>query len=319
MSRVLIVAGVVLGSLSLAGAQETPPPLPFFPDAHSHETIRIESAPIINRIPIPARQIRRVHREADGSLLVIEWESGTLFRVLSDGGLERLATSLNQPSDIAVDGLGNIYVSEYAAGLEGDGAIVRIDPMGRLERLHTDLDAPSALELDLLGNLIYAEYTSGQVVRLSPSGSRHVLATNLDAPSALAVDRSGAIYVTCSNAGFLLRIEADGTQTRLLENLKLPSDVQYDGGRLLVITNFGDGSLTAWDIADQRSTPFSAVPRGTIAMCFCEDGNFVLAHWEFNFLMKITRTLSLKCPHCGKPIPVHLTPATPRNSGDSEF
>lgn len=322
MFRVLAAVGLAFGGIvSLEADDPNPAALPLSVLAeHRHEAIELESAPIINRIPVAVHKIRRVFRESSGSFLLTEWETGTVLRVLPNNEVRRIAAGLNQPSDIAQDAAGYIYVSQYADGIDAEGSVVKIGPTGDVEVVAKGLTGPTALEVDNRDNLIVTEYQAGRILSIAPDGMQSELARGIDAPSALAVDAAGIVYVTSSTRGVLYQLDRDGLAAPLVTDLKTPSDVQFDGGHLLVITNYGDGSLTAWDLAEKREFAFGAVPQGTIAACFCERDNFLIAHFDYSFLMKITRTLMLKCPHCGQPIPVKLVPRRPPDeNGSYEF
>jgi hypothetical protein len=50
------------------------------------------------------------------------------------------------------------------------------------------------------------------------------------------------------------------------------------------------------------------VPKGTIAHAFDAAGNLLMVNWDLQFLMRVTNSFEVPCPHCGKPIPIRLRP-----------
>lgn len=105
MNRIYLLAAVALviafSNCFPVGAQSNLP--------HSHQPIEIESAPIINRIPLEARKVRRVIEQTDGSLLVTEWETGSLIQLTPNQPPERIAVGLNQPSGVVSSGTGEYF------------------------------------------------------------------------------------------------------------------------------------------------------------------------------------------------------------------
>ena len=53
-----------------------------------------------------------VHSLADGSYYVVDAQADRVFRVAPDGSRSELGRGLQTPVAIAVDGPGNVYVSE---------------------------------------------------------------------------------------------------------------------------------------------------------------------------------------------------------------
>jgi len=286
---------------------------------HSHDVVEIESAPIINRIPVKMRQIRRLFEQPDGALLVAEWETGSLIRLTPGEGVEQIAVGLNQPSGVVTAGTGEIYVTEFANGMAGAGSLIRIDPMGELSRVLTQLNGPSDLAISPQGELTFCEYQSGQVVQLNAVGEPRVLWEEIPAPTSLMFDSAGSLYVASRTEGSLYRRSFDGTVERIITGLQHPSDLQLDREGLVIILNSQTGLLTAWNPMTQKDRPYARVPAETTSLCFDADNNFIVGHWNYDFLMHIMRHLTIPCPHCEERIPLHLIPAVSPAGSEAEL
>ena len=132
--------------------------------------------------------------------------------------IEGSGTGLNEPSGIAVDGGGNIYVANAASDFLGTGDSITIyrqgssgnvPPIATISGVNTGLAFPTGIALD--GNLnIYVankandtitEYAAGSNGNVAPIATIGGSNTGLDTPSAIALDSTGIIYVT-NEGGF---------------------------------------------------------------------------------------------------------------------
>jgi sugar lactone lactonase YvrE len=148
---------------------------------------------------------------------VVTTLAGTAGKVGADDGLGA-AASFNYPERIALDGLGNLYVSD-------NGAIRKITPGGMVSTLAGQVGvwgsndgtgsearfvAVYGLAVDAAGTVYVSDSTSGTIRKISPAGVVATLAGNrgfygavdgrgaaarFGAPRGLALDAAGNIYV----------------------------------------------------------------------------------------------------------------------------
>lgn len=131
---------------------------------------------------------------------------------------------LNQPSGVAADGLGNIYIADSgtnrirridnggsittfagtgAAGYTGDGGSATL----------AELNGPSSVAFDAAGNLLVADAGNNTIRSISPAGiiSTVVQSGDLNRPE-FALASGGNIYVSNSGAHTVVLVDAQGTE-----------------------------------------------------------------------------------------------------------
>lgn len=289
------------------------------PPAHRHERVEIDGRPVISRVKIALERPRRLLFDPAGNLLIADSGSGKILRLSPEGKVEVVADELVEPSGLALDGRGNLYVSDHAEGGEDRGAIVRITPDGKRTVFAGGLTAPKGLAVDAEDRVYAAGFKTNVVWRIAgPGADVETFAKDVPGPAGLAFDSEGNLFVVSSTEGSLLRIDSDGGVEIVAKRLATPSDVKAapDGG--IVVCNYGGTELTRFD-AEGRMEIYTEVPEGTIAVAFDSDYNLHAANWDLQVLIKMTDHLTIPCPHCRRPIPVRIRPkkrTTPESDKD---
>src|SRR5262249_11558628 len=131
--------------------------------------------------------------------------------------------ALNQPTDIAVDSEGNLYIAESASArirkVTTDGVIKSV----AIPQLQTI----AGMALDNAGNLYFSERTANRVRKVSPDGKVTTVvgtgipgsggdggpatSAQLTSPRGLAVDNAGSLYIADTGNHRVRKVEADGT------------------------------------------------------------------------------------------------------------
>jgi len=294
------------GAAKRAAAQETAGNPAWSSDrAHRHDPIDIDSRPLVSKISISLVRPRRVLWDEDGTMYVADWAAGTVLRISPKGDSTVLAEELNQPSGLARDGMGNLYVTTFAQGLSKEGSVVRIGMDGMKTLVAVGMSGPSAVALDLDDNLYVASYTENSIVRITTEGEATTFVADIPGPSALQFDAAGNLLVLSSSQGAVYRITPMGEVVQWADGLTAPSDLLLHPGGHVVVVDFGRRRLVHIT-AKGKVRLFALVPQGTVAAAFDSRGNLVLANGDDHSLLKITSKLSIECPHCHQPIPLRL-------------
>jgi len=215
----------------------------------------------------PNHRIRRVSSNG-----IIATVAGNGTRGTSGDGGPATRAQLDWPSGIAVDGAGNLFISELfghrVRKVSADGIITTVAGNG-IEGFSGDggpavsaqLQWPNALAADGAGNLFISDAGNHRVRRVSPDGIIATVAADFGASVGMAVDASGNLFLASiydgeeSELGRILKVAANGTITTLADTemlMGLPSGLAVDdrgslwisaAGRILRMS-LADGTIT---------------------------------------------------------------------------
>ena len=156
--------------------------------------------------------------------------------------------TFSNPSAVAVDGSGNIYIASFAGSGGSHASVVKIAPGGTFLESFVPVpgdDPISAIALDASGNLYIADVASNQVFKATPAG---VLSTFVDAsaglsiPAGLAVDAAGNLYVSNQGTNSISKVTPVGAVSTFVDgtnNLGRPCGLAFDGNGNLYVANLG--------------------------------------------------------------------------------
>ncbi|MEQ8325571.1 Vgb family protein [Parvibaculum sp.] len=142
----------------------------------------------------------------DGSIVVSEYARGAIVRAAGDDLDERsdLATGLEGPSMMMLDGKGGLFITE-----RDGGSVSRIDlASGERSVVVEGLSAPEGLDITPEGHLIVAEVGEKRIVAINPeTGEKEIIANDLPIgfegpdgapalfiPTGVAIAANGDIY-----------------------------------------------------------------------------------------------------------------------------
>src|SRR6266853_5598136 len=130
----------------------------------------------------------------------------SLYKITANFSVKPFVTSLTNPSGLAVDRAGNLFVS-----CRNDGTIHRVSGDGRSEQWIEGMGVAAGLASDRDGNLFVAASLGGRrgIIRINPNG-RAELALSGSGVVGMALLPSGRAIVTTSSAVFTLDWEVRG-------------------------------------------------------------------------------------------------------------
>ena len=163
----------------------------------------------------------------------------SLYKVTANYSIKPFVTSLVNPSGLALDRAGNLFVS-----CRNDGTIRRITPEGRAEQWIEGMGIATGIAFDRNENL-YVGDRSGTIFKISPSREIFVFATIEPSIAAyhLAFHPSGDLYATgptTSSYDRVYRITQGGDVTTFFRGLGRPQGLAFDrDGNLYVAASYG--------------------------------------------------------------------------------
>ncbi|MBI2538796.1 MAG: hypothetical protein HYW04_03240, partial [Deltaproteobacteria bacterium] len=123
-------------------------------------------------------------------LAPISSEPSSVTEIDALAPVEIVADGFKEPTGVAVDSSGAVFVSDRKAG-----EALKITG-GQVVPFITDLKRPVGLAFDDQGRLLIVEEQSGRLLRREAAGSLTVLAEGMKKPRWLAVAEDGVIYIT---------------------------------------------------------------------------------------------------------------------------
>src|SRR5271154_1031392 len=163
----------------------------------------------------------------------------SLYKITANYNIKPFVTSLINPSGLAVDRGGNLFVS-----CRNDGTIHRVTPDGRTEQWIEGMGIAKGIAFDRVENL-YVGDRSGTIFKISPSREIFVFATIEPSIAAyhLAFHPSGDLYATgptTSSYDRVYRITQGGDVTTFFRGLGRPQGLAFDrDGNLYVAASYG--------------------------------------------------------------------------------
>ena len=158
----------------------------------------------------------------------------SLYKITPNFLVKPFATELMNPTGLAIDREGTLYVS-----CRHDGTIHRISPDGRAQRWVEGMGIATGLAFDKEGAL-YCGDRSGTIFKIYPDRQILVFATLEPSISAyhLAFGNAGELYVagpTTSSFDRILRITSNGEVSSYFRGLGRPQGMAFDSASNLYV------------------------------------------------------------------------------------
>jgi sugar lactone lactonase YvrE len=213
---------------------------------------------------------------------------GEIFKFTWDGRQSMFASGLYQPSALAFDSAGNLFLVDYmiVGDLRGNAAIFKITPTGGLTIFASGLSYASSLAIDRMGNVFVADYDTGIIYQYKPSGSRATFASGLYHPKGMAFDSQDNLFVADSSIGNLYQssiyeYKPNGSRVTFatLNPGDRPAGLAFDNMGNLFMADLG-GNVYKYDTSGvlrrYPRTTFGVVPTSAQSLAFDSAGNLLV-------------------------------------------
>ncbi len=199
----------------------------------------------------------------------------SVFRLRRDGFREPFVSGVANPTSLACDPNGRLFVSSRF-----DGTVYSIDADGRAELVATDLGVACGLAFDADGRLFVGD-RSGTVYQVSRSGKVSPFAVLPPSVAAfhLAIAPTGALFVTAptlSTRDALYRVDRDGTVTTITRRFGRPQGLAFDTHGVLYVAEALAGASGLYRVRDGADPEFAVAAQGLVGVAFDTAGAAVV-------------------------------------------
>jgi len=209
----------------------------------------------------------------------------SLFRVRPNGTRETFATGIVNPTSMAVDQSGQLYVSSRFAS-----TVYRVDGEGTVRVFATDLGAACGLAFASDGSL-YVGDRSGTVFRVDARGHAKAFATLPASVAAfhLAFGPGDVLYVTAptlSTYDCLFRITPDGEATALPYRFGRPQGLAVDASGVLFVIEALAGVSGLYRIVEGREPELYVSGPNLVGVAFGPNDSLIVCSGETAYRLR---------------------------------
>ncbi len=219
----------------------------------------------------------------DGSLFVTRSGSRgqempvSIFRITPDGELDGFSGDITNPTGIAFNSAGNLFVTSRLTGI-----VYRVDDFKEATPFAEDLGVATGLAFNKTGDLFVGN-RSGVIYRISPDGEASSWATHEPSVSAyhLAFGTDGMLYVTgptVSSYDAIVRFDQWGKSSVFFRGLGRPQGLAFDvDGNLYVAASYRGRRGIIRITPDGQHAELAVSGMNIVGLCFSAEGDIVVA------------------------------------------
>jgi sugar lactone lactonase YvrE len=215
----------------------------------------------------------------------------SIFCVRPNGTRETFSSGIVNPTSMAIDPEGRLYVSSRF-----EGTVYRVGPDGSPTPFASDLGVACGLAFAPDGTL-YVGDRSGTIFRVDRDGRAEAFAAVPPSVAAfhLALAPDGALHVTAptlSSHDGIYRIDAGGTMTETHAGFGRPQGLAFDaGGRLFVVEALA-GNSGLYRLSSGNGAPERVLAgEGLIGVAFDPRGGLVVCSNETAYRLPVAPAL----------------------------
>lgn len=211
----------------------------------------------------------------------------SIFRVSRSGRREPFVSGIVNPTSMAFDGAGNLYVSSRF-----EGTVYRVRPDGGHEVFASDLGVPCGLAFARDGSLFVGD-RSGTLFHVEADGSAKVVTTLPPSVAAfhLAIGPDEAVYVTAPTLGpydHVYRVDPrDGTVDRVYSGFGRPQGLAFDSQGALYVVEALAGWSGLYRIRANGSAELMLSGPSLVGVAIDPEGGLVVSSNETAYRLQV--------------------------------
>lgn len=216
----------------------------------------------------------------------------TLFRLTKDGFLEEMLANIMNPTGIAFNASGELFVTNRA-----EGEVSRISNDAEAVTFASDLGIATGIAFDQDGTM-YVGDRSGTIYRVAGFGSAEVFASLEPSVAAyhMAFGTDGRLYVTApglASYDAVYAIDKEGFDEVFYRGLGRPQGLAFDREGNLYVVGCLEGRRGIVKITPDKKAEMFVAGMNLIGLCFTRQGEMIVATNEavYNLPLGINGTL----------------------------
>ena len=204
----------------------------------------------------------------------------SLFRIDPGGELTAVTGEITNPTGIAFDSLGQMYVTSRM-----DGTVYRVTPFHEVVPFARDLGIATGLAFDRAGRMYVGDRT-GTIHRVNGKGEAEVWALLEQSVAAfhIAFGPDEHLYVTgptVSSSEAVQRIDRDGRTSVFFKGLGRPNGLAFDrDGNLYVAASYRGRRGVVRISPDGGEAELAVAGQNVVGLCFDAAGQMIVATGE---------------------------------------
>ncbi len=200
----------------------------------------------------------------------------SVFRISPDGRSEPLLSDLVNPTGLALDAGGTLFIS-----CRNDGTIRRVTTAGKAEVFTDGMGIATGIAFRRDGTLFVGD-RSGGIFAVDPSGATRRFAKLPASVAAyhLAFGPDGDLYVTAptlSNDDPIFRISPQGGVSRFFEHLARPQGLAFDQDGILFVVAIYQGERGIFRIGSEGKAALAVAGENLVGLAFDGRGRMIVA------------------------------------------
>lgn len=188
---------------------------------------------------------------------------GNIIKITSNGTQSTFASGPGNPSQLAFNSAGNLFVTT------ADGNVFEYTAYGRQIPYASGLSSPQSMAFDNAGNLFVGEL-GGTIVEIATDGTQSNLPGIFSDPVGLIFDSHGDLFVANRHGNSVMEVETNGSTTTVGFIPSPTSLVLDDGGNVFAGT--ASGNIFEITTNGQQSM-FASGLAGIAGLAFDSAGN----------------------------------------------